>query len=104
MKMIHEQLRECETWRDLDKMLGLTDNVFWSESFKKLADEIEKHYFAKPHFEDGTPVQFGDETGNGAADSFTFYDTCDVDIYVDNGSDSVFVPRGEFVKRQTKIL
>ena len=55
-KLLHERLREY----------GSKCHADYTEWFKQrhaneLADEIEKYYIPRPRFEDGEPVQFGDE-------------------------------------------
>lgn len=61
-KLIHERLREyderscsfiCDNGRFV---MGL-----WNSEANSLADEIEKYYIPRPRFEDGEPVQFGDD-------------------------------------------
>lgn len=49
-KLLHERLRDNELFPDYPKISNF------------LADEIEKYYIQRPRFEDGEPVQFGDET------------------------------------------
>lgn len=55
-KLLHERLREYGS-------NCLADYTEWSRQrhANELADEIEKFYIPRPRFEDGEPVQFGDE-------------------------------------------
>lgn len=64
-KLLHERLREVGknevcTWPILFSVTG-TDDALYSTFANDLADEIEKYYIPRPRFEDGEPVQFGDE-------------------------------------------
>ena len=43
---------------EIDYMNGFDNEV---SAFRRLADEIERFYLPRPRFEDGEPVQFGDE-------------------------------------------
>lgn len=73
-KLLHEKLREAaKTEADMRnyypcvvaaKDLGAMDDTRYDTEVKLLnaiADEIEKYYIPRPRFEDGEPVQFGDE-------------------------------------------
>lgn len=73
-KLLHERLRDWADSTEGDKYpstkmlyatiesnhapLGADDE---RKAFYLLADEIEKYYIPRPRYEDGEPVQFGDE-------------------------------------------
>ncbi len=72
-KLLHERLREttdlCCTGEMIAHVIGigplrckgLTCDECVKILMSKLGDEIEKYYIPRPRFEDGEPVQFGDE-------------------------------------------
>lgn len=55
-KLLHERLREYGSNCRADYTDWLSQR-----HANELADEIEKYYIPRPRFEDGEPVQFGDE-------------------------------------------
>lgn len=63
-KLLHERLRESTDNDGFCKKYTLANGkplrIYEREAFD-LADEIERYYIPRPRFEDGTPVQFGDE-------------------------------------------
>lgn len=76
-KLLHERLREIADEKEdkpyssdiieaLCKEFGVCENkssyaIDLNNCLKAIADEIEKFYIPRPRFEDGEPVQFGDE-------------------------------------------
>lgn len=77
-KLIHERLRESlgklddccnissETINHLRSDLGLTeDQKSYANDLRNIinyiADQVEKYYIPRPRFDDGEPVQFGDD-------------------------------------------
>lgn len=61
-KLIHERLREY----DEQSCSFICDNGrsvtgLWNSEANSIADEIEKYYIPRPRFENGEPVQFGDD-------------------------------------------
>jgi hypothetical protein len=70
-ELLHERLRdiaECNMIGGCVKTLfGETDcpdqacSVCVKRAAKTIADEIEKYYIPRPRFEDGEPIQFGDD-------------------------------------------
>jgi len=69
-KLLHERLREFASGevftKDLARMMnvdqsGKTIGKAFTESIVSIADEIEHYYIPRPRYEDGEPVQFGDE-------------------------------------------
>lgn len=63
-KLLHERLRETEA--NLI-MLGGHYTHLTDDQKKDIADEIERYYIPRPRFEDGEPVNTGDETDCGTA-------------------------------------
>lgn len=116
-KLPHERLRE---WADSSErlsacpsscMLGdmATDDVYPDKTteriaFRKLADEIERYYIPRPRFEDGEPVQFGDEPEwLETVDEMTFYD--DGSAALGHVGNTFSVSPGKRVKRPApKVL
>lgn len=109
-KLVHEQLREwakCSKYgvrptvrasKDLLRTGGFGTLDEESKVFQTLADEIERQYIAKPLFEDGSSVQFGDRVDglDWEVDAITFYDDDVIDIL--GSGESVEIRSGEFAK------
>lgn len=86
-KLLHERLREWADSTEGDKYpstkmlyatiesdhapLGADDE---RKAFHLLANEIEKYYIPRPRFEDGEPVQFGDEFADCSGGPHTLHD------------------------------
>ena len=68
-KLLHERLREFSdgTWKCPIKNFFIEDDSYTSfieltkNDARILTDEIERYYIPRPRFEDGEPIQFGDE-------------------------------------------
>lgn len=75
-KLLHERLREiapsiskaCGDDWGIDELRNAMNVAYYStyqsdlkNTVLAIADEIEKYYIPRPRFEDGEPVQFGDE-------------------------------------------
>lgn len=62
-KLLHEQLREYATDKTIlgIKCKGMDVIGISGSDASSLADEIEYYYIPRPRFEDGEPVQFGDD-------------------------------------------
>lgn len=62
-KLLHERLRECGLYNYItDEDCSVTACSKCEQLVaNKIADEIEKYYIPRPRFEDGEPVQFGDD-------------------------------------------
>lgn len=106
-KLLHEKLRE---WSDTESRfyyptnkageslsIGMVDTPEdESLMFTMFADEIERYYIPRPRFEDGEPVQFGDEPDFlEVVDEISFFADGSVTIGHDGNT---FVVDG-FVKR-----
>ena len=83
-KPIHELLRE---WGDeniapycisaASKYFGEEDNMDnLFKLFYHIAEEIEKNYLLLPQYEDGEPVQFGEEFVDGGGNKHTLHEIC----------------------------
>lgn len=61
-KLLHERLREHDDEEEMLKIQGGEGilELYKSEA-QALADEIERYYIPRPRFDDGEPVQFGEE-------------------------------------------
>lgn len=82
-KLPHERLRD---WADIADRKGTFPSTLMDQelgegfgedlkhcdsvAFRKLADEIERYYIARPRYEDGEPVQFGDEVESESGKPF----------------------------------
>lgn len=106
-KLLHERLREYGSNCRAD----YTD---WSRQrhANELADEIEKYYIPRPRFEDGEPVQFGDEykwadanirkiTGFGVTENGAPYVTCAFDGL---GMSDAMIYSGSLKRPKPKML
>lgn len=104
-KLLHERLRE---WIPESSSSCVRDMVNGRETFvddctydcpacasnaaKKLADEIERFYIPRPRFEDGEPVQFGDNIANdhfelgSPVDAFEIRENGFINIYGNGNS------------------
>lgn len=66
-KLLHERLRDVieeagsEGVEDVDICAGNAQVSLYVDGAAALADEIARYYIPRPRFEDGEPVQFGDE-------------------------------------------
>lgn len=63
MKLLHERLRSKPA---IERRCIVADSgtivpIVNRDGMSALADDIEKYYIPRPRFEDGEPVQFGDE-------------------------------------------
>lgn len=112
-KMLHERLREAKFGDCLCGTINLTgkrcdDFADCASCLRTLndaiADEIERYYIPRPRFEDGEPVQFGDEPEwLVTVDEMTFYENGIV--CVGHDGNTFAVNPGELVKRPTpKVL
>lgn len=86
-KLLHERLREWADSTEGDKYpstkmlyatiesdhapLGADDE---RKAFHLLANEIEKYYIPRPRFEDGEPVQFGEEFADCSGNPHTLHE------------------------------
>ena len=68
-KLLHERLREYGNNCRADYADWLSQR-----HANELAYEIEKYYIPRPRFEDGKPVQFGDEFADGSGDPHTLHE------------------------------
>ena len=79
-KLLHERLREfASILDDDDYTFRFEDGNFTDlelNEAESLADEIEKYYIPKPQFEDGEPVQFGDEFLDGVGGIHVLHEIC----------------------------
>lgn len=95
-KLLHESMRDGADRAEKERCLyNLTDNdkhiaTLCPNEARALAAEIEKYYIPRPRFEDGEPVQLGDEyewadtslrriTGFGMTEQGEPYITCAFD-------------------------
>lgn len=123
-KLLHERLRECSFDMGactIELVYGGDRPVDYCythncveceiELAQNLADEIERYYIPRPRFEDGEPVQFGDEiewadcniraiTGFGITPSGKPYVTCAFD---GKGVCDAMVYSGS-IRRPAKVL
>lgn len=117
-KLLHEKLREAaKTEADIRnyypcvvaaKDLGAIDDTRYDTEVKLLnaiADEIEKYYIPRPRFEDGEPVQFGDEVEDGTIREIAFLDDGTI-ILLDETPETIYeASAGWFIKRpEPKVL
>lgn len=118
-KLLHERLRE---WGSAAFAVNNARSYYGEDDgrvnsmgrvFKKMADEIERYYIPRPRFEDGEPVQFGDEAqvrddlGEVCKMVFTAGGCEEVMIgfEYDSSASHYMVVDGEFVKRPApKVL
>lgn len=116
-KLPHERLRE---WADSSERLSVypsscmlsdmapddvcPDKTTERIAFRELADEIERYYIPRPRFEDGEPVQFGDEPEwLEPVDEMTFYE--DGSAALGHVGNTFSVSPGKRVKRPApKVL
>ena len=114
-KLLHERLREWAINRSpltaatsdygIDMFSSLSMKS--SDLFKAIADEIEKYYFPRPLFEDGEPVQFGDDTDElNGVEKFIFMRSCGGCCQMQDADGNMLtVFTGGFVKRpKPKVL
>ena len=89
-KLLHERLREIADEKEdepyssgiieaLCKEFGVCENkssygVDLCNCLKAIADEIEKYYIPRPRFEDGEPVQFGEEFADCSGNPHTLHE------------------------------
>lgn len=65
-KLLHERLRDYANSYDAITINGAWyTNPFTTHIANLLSDEIERYYIPRPRFDDGEPVQFGDEATYG---------------------------------------
>lgn len=109
-KLLHERLRS----HDDEKSLNFSGAGYLIALYKHeaeiLADEIERYYIPRPRFEDGEPLQFGDEIlveGNRAV-KFSAMHYYEDEIRINDLDDPYYaccIKYGEPVKRpQPKVL
>ena len=112
-KMLHEKMREWAdrglTGLDLGAELGCHGKgmkLIWDG----IADELERFYLPRPCFDDGDPVQFGDEVKGcyGCVESMLLFEDGSGSVY---GKDDYSLPEddcgadiGSGLKRASKIL
>ncbi len=118
-KLLHERLREwagepysTESVRGhYDENDGRVNPM--SRVFAKMSDEIERYYIPRPRFEDGEPVQFGDEAqvrdDLGEVCKMVFNEGGCEEVMIgfeyDSSASHYMVVDGEFVKRPApKVL
>lgn len=101
--LLHERL----------KRHSATDGYFVAQSGKgilltnyeaqELADEIERYYIPRPRFEDGEPVQFGDEyqADNGTTNELNQLHCFEQGYVLNRKGKRASIKAGEFVKRPT---
>lgn len=72
---------------------------------RRIADVIEKYYIPRPRFEDGEPVQFGDEVEDGTIREIAFLDDGTI-ILLDETPETIYeASAGWFIKRPApKVL
>lgn len=63
-KLLHERLKEHAQNKALEFEGEGYSLALWYFEAAALAEEIERYYIRRPRFEDGEPVQFGDEIVN----------------------------------------
>lgn len=106
-KLLHERLRDVDVFDDilLKKMhLAISESVA-----DELADEIERCYIPRPRYEDGEPVQFGDETNmHEAIEAMLFEADGSFELQHKGknkfGTNVAFYEPNEPVKRPSKVL
>lgn len=106
-KLLHERLREYGSNCRSDYTDWLSQR-----HANELANEIEKYYIPRPRFEDGEPVQFGDEykwadanirkiTGFGVTENGAPYVTCAFDGL---GMSDAMIYSGSLKRPKHKVL
>lgn len=102
-KLLHERLRGDGAFVQLKtkSYINLLDSDFAAE----IADEIEKCYVPRPRFENGEPVQFGDEVEDGTIHEIAFWDDGTI-LLLDETPETIYeVSAGCFIKRpESKVL
>lgn len=78
-KLLHERLRNWAKEYPYSQLtaandLGCSPYEHIDSVFLAIAAEIEKYYIPRPRFEDGEPVQFGDEFADGAGNPHTLHE------------------------------
>lgn len=119
MELLHERLREWASEASISESpivnasiklcaLGHFGNHRESDVFNAIADKIERDYIPRPRFEDGEPVQWGDEYQADSGKTATL-----TQMFVRHTGKVVLgrqgkraeLPEGTFVKRPTpKVL
>lgn len=103
-KLLHERLRDTDNTCRFVRTKGF--RCYLSKDLAcELADEIEKYYIPRPRFEDGEPVQFGDEVEDGTIHEIAFWDDGTI-ILLDETPETIYeVSAGCFIKRpEPKVL
>lgn len=103
-KLLHERLRETANTCRFVRAKGF--QCYLSEDLAcELADEIEKYYIPRPRFENGEPVQFGDEVKDGTIHEIAFWDDGTI-ILLDETPETIYeASAGCFIKRtEPKVL
>lgn len=75
-KLLHERLREAAK-NGVSSIETCDRNIVVSllkDEELSLADEIEKYYIPRPRFDDGEPVQFGDEFADCSGNPHTLHE------------------------------
>lgn len=100
-KLPHERLREDGLYNYITDEECSVTACSKCEQFvaNKIADEIEKYYIPRPRFEDGEPVQFGDEVEDGTIHEIAFWDDGTI-LLLDETPETIYeVSAGCFIKR-----
>lgn len=113
-KLLHEMLRNRIRIEQgcIETDSGVTVTALNENEMLALADEIEKYYIPRPRFEDGEPVQFGDEykwadanirkiTGFGVTENGAPYVTCAFDGL---GMSDAMIYSGSLKRPKPKVL
>lgn len=122
-KLLHERLRKLADKKNGDyysscvikalcEEFGVCEDkssyaVDLCNCLKAIADEIEKYYIPRPLFEDGEPVQFGDDTDElNGVEKFIFMRSCGGCCQMQDADGNMLtVFTGGFVKRpKPKVL
>lgn len=113
-KLLHERLRDEEAIYEgyITTDSGRRITALYKSEMEALAEEIEKYYIPRPRFEDGEPVQFGDEykwadanirkiTGFGVTENGAPYVTCAFDGL---GMSDAMIYSGSLKRPKPKVL
>lgn len=78
-KLLHERLRNWAKEYPYSQLtaandLGCSPYEHIDSVFLAIADEIEKYYIPRPRFEDGEPVQFGEEFADYSGNPHTLHE------------------------------
>ena len=117
-KLLHERLREHEDKSkctgylfadiigcDKPECVGVACGDCTATLLDKFADEIERYYIPRPRFEDGEPVQFGDDSIECIGiDCFALYPDGSYQVYSENGDYSSEILNEPLKRPQPKVL